>query len=138
MFFLLSKKIRAKFSKDGNVENGLKVEIIAFKGPMVVISTGATIFQVNASMLQRPLDTVDLEELRESRERTGPPVLWLSCEGQTDVWELISDHSILSAHDRQGLRVAAPVDLRRKLKASHHRHCKALGQRSKRRIPRSL
>ena len=42
--FLLSKKIRAKFSKDGNVENGLKVEIIAFKGPMVVISTGATIF----------------------------------------------------------------------------------------------
>ena len=66
-------------------------------------------------MLQRPLDTADLEGLHESRERTGPPVLWLSCEGQTDVWELISDISILSAiDDRQGLRVAAPVDLRTK------------------------
>ena len=32
--------------------------------------------------------TLDLEELPDSRERTGAPVLWLSCEGQTDVWEL--------------------------------------------------
>ena len=59
----------------------LKVEIIAVKGPMVVVSTGASIFQVNASKLRRPLDTVDLEELPDSRERTGAPVLWLSCEG---------------------------------------------------------
>ena len=93
----------------------LKVTTIAVKGPMVVISTGASIFQVNASKLRRPLDTVDLEELPDSRERTGAPVLWLSCEGQIDVWELFSDNSYLSAIlDRQGLLVAAPVDLRTK------------------------
>ena len=40
----------------------LKVEIMAVKGPMVVINTGASIFQVNASKLRRPLDIVDLEE----------------------------------------------------------------------------
>ena len=45
----------------------------------------------------------------------GPPVLWLSCEGQIDVWELFSDNSHLSAIlDRQGLQVAAPIDLRTK------------------------
>ena len=60
----------------------LKVEIIAVKSPMVVINTGAFIFQVNASKLRRPLDTVDLEELPDSRERTGAPVLWFSCEVQ--------------------------------------------------------
>ena len=91
----------------------LKVTIIAVKGPMVVISTGASMFQVNTSKLRRPLDTVDLEELPDSRERTGAPVLWLSCEGQIDVRELFSDNSYLSAIlDRQGLMVAAPVDLR--------------------------
>ena len=31
-----------------------------------------------------------LEELPDSRERTGAPVLWLSCEGQMDVWEMCS------------------------------------------------
>ena len=35
----------------------LKVEILAVKGPMVVISTGASIFQVTASKLRRPLET---------------------------------------------------------------------------------
>ena len=65
--------------------------------------------------LRRPLDTVDLEELPDSRERTGAPVLWLSCEGQMDVWELFSDNSHLSAIlDRQELLVAAPVDLKSK------------------------
>ena len=82
------------------------------QGPMVVISTGASIYQVNIGKLRRPLDTVDLEELPDSRERTGAPVLWLSFEGQMDVWELFSDNSCLSAIlDRQGLSVAAPVDL---------------------------
>ena len=38
--------------------------------------------------LRRPLDTVDLEEPLDSCERTGAPVLWLSCEGQADVLEL--------------------------------------------------
>ena len=42
-------------------------------------------------------------------------MLWLSCEGQTDVWELFSDNSYLSAIlDQQGRMVAAPVDLRTK------------------------
>ena len=86
----------------------LKVEIIVVKGPMAVISIGASILQVN-----RPLDTVDLEEPPDSRERTGAPVLWLSCASQIDVWELFCDNSYLSAIlDRQGLQVAAPVNLR--------------------------
>ena len=56
-----------------------------------------------------------MEELPDSRERTGAPVLWLSCEGQIDVWELFCDNSFSSALlDRQGLIVAAPVDLRTK------------------------
>ena len=39
-------------------------------------------------------------------------MLWLSCEGQIDVWEMISGNSYLSAIlDRQGLQVAAPIDL---------------------------
>ena len=82
---------------------------------MVVICTGASNFQVNVSKLRRPLDTVDLEKLPDSRERTGAPVLLLCCEGQIDVWELFSDNSYLSAIlDRQGLLVAAPVNLRTK------------------------
>ena len=71
----------------------LKVEITAVKGTMAVISTSATIFHANISKLRRPLDTVDLEELPDSRERARAPVLWLSCEGQIDVWELFSDNS---------------------------------------------
>ena len=91
----------------------LKVAIIAVQGPMFVNNTGSSIFQVNASKLRRPLGTVDLEEPPVSCERTGAPVLWLSCEGQIDVWELSSDTSYLRATlDRQGLMVAAPVDLR--------------------------
>ena len=58
-----------------------------FKCPMAVI-TGATICQANVSELRRRLDSVCLEELPDSRERTGAPVLWLSCEGQIDVREL--------------------------------------------------
>ena len=63
----------------------LNVEIIAVKGSMAVVNAGATILQANISKLRRPLDTVDLEELPDSREREGAPVLWLSCEGQIDV-----------------------------------------------------
>ena len=48
------------------------------------------------------MDTLDLQELAASYERTGAPVLWLSCDGQTDVWELFTDN------------FAAPVDLRAK------------------------
>ena len=49
----------------------LKVDIIAVKGPMAVANTGATIFQANVSKLKRRLDTVDLEELPDSRERAA-------------------------------------------------------------------
>ena len=91
----------------------LKVDIIAIKGPMAVISTGSTIFQANRTELRRPLDTVDLEKLPDPRARTGAPVLWLSCEGQADVWDMFSDKSYLSAIlARQGLLVAAPIDLK--------------------------
>ena len=67
----------------------LKVEILAVKGPMAVVSTEATIHQLK-SELRRLYYTVDLEELPDSRERTGAPVLWHSCEGQMDVWEMCS------------------------------------------------
>ena len=71
---------------------------------------------------------VDLEELPDSRERIGAPVLWLSCEGQTGVWELFSDTSYLSAIlVRQGLLVAAQLTLEfeKTQKASHHSYCRA-------------
>ena len=42
--------------------NWLKMEILALKGPMVVIRTGTSIFQLNSSKLRRPSDIVDLEE----------------------------------------------------------------------------
>ena len=72
------------------------------RGPMARGNTSATMLQANTSKLRKPLDTVDLEELPDSRERTGAPVLWLSCEGQIDVWEMFSDNSYLSAIlDRQ-------------------------------------
>ena len=78
---------------------------------MVVINTAANIFQVNANKLRRLLDTVDLQEHPDSYERTGAPVLWLSCESQRDVWELFSDNSYLSAIlDRQRLMVAASCE----------------------------
>ena len=102
-----------------------------------MVSSGATILQEHISTLRRPLDTVDLEEIPDSRERTGAPVLWLSCEGQIDVWEMFSDNSDLSAIvDRQGLLVAAPIDLRKK--ADSHSCYRAFGTSYKGRIPRSL
>ena len=61
------------------------------------------------------MDTVDLEELPDSCERAGALALWLSCEGQIDVWEMFSDTSYLSAIlDRQEPQVAAAIDLRTK------------------------
>ena len=62
----------------------LKVEIISVKGSMAVVNTGATIFQANIGKLRRHLDTVDLEELPDSRERAGARVLWLSCKRQEE------------------------------------------------------
>ena len=103
---------------------------IAVNGSMVVINTCASIFQVNASKLRKPLDTVDLEEPTGSCERTRAPGLWLSCEGQIDVWELFSDKSYLIAIlIRQGLMVAVQVDLRTKKAGSFFTTSKAFGQR---------
>ena len=82
---------------------------------MAVVKTNATIFQANISKLRRLLDTVDFEELPDSRGRAGAPVLWLSGEGQIDVCEMFSENSSLSAIlDRQRHQVAAPMDLRTK------------------------
>ena len=79
---------------------------------MAVVNTGAAIFQANTSKLRTLLGTVDLEELPDSHERTGAPVLWLSCGGQIDVLEMFSDNSYLSAVlDRQrtsGCRPSRP------------------------------
>ena len=70
---------------------------------------------IGLTSVPKEMGTVDLEELPDSRERPRAPVLWLSCRCQIDVWKLFSDNSFLSAiFDRQGLMVAAPVDLRTK------------------------
>ena len=58
--------------------------------------------------LRRPLDTVDLEEPPDSCERTGAPVLWLSCEGPNRCLGTFYLSAIL---DRPVVMVAAPVDL---------------------------
>ena len=109
----------SKIQQGRKSEKWLKVEIIAVKGSMAVVNTAATIFQANISNLRRPLDTLDLEELPDSREREGAPVLWLSCESQIEVWEMFSENSYLSAIiGRQGLQVAAPIDLRTKMAES--------------------
>ena len=98
----------SKIQQGRKSDQWLKVDIIAIKGPMAVISTGSTIFQANRTELRRPLNTVDLEKLPDPRERTGALVLWLSCEGQADVWDMFSDNSYLSAiRDRQGLLVGS-------------------------------
>ena len=73
---------------------------------MVVLTTGTSI---------SGKCFVDLEELPDSCEGTGAPLLWLSCEGQTDAWEMFTDNSYLSAIlDRQGLVVAVPVNSKTK------------------------
>ena len=85
----------SKTLQDGSLEDGWGLKFLLSKAPsMGVTSTGASIYQVNVSKLRRPLDTVDSEELPDSRERTGAPVLWLSCEGQIDVlgavlWQIL-------------------------------------------------
>ena len=53
----------------------LKMEIIAVKGPMAIVNTAATTFRANIGKPRGPLDAVDLEELPDSRERAGAPVL---------------------------------------------------------------
>ena len=62
---------------------------------MAIISTGLLSFR---SKFRRPFDTVDLEELPDSCERTGALVLWLSCKGQADFGEMFSDISYFERH----------------------------------------
>ena len=107
------KMTRAKFSKDGSLVNGCRWKSVLSKAPRRFTVAVRPFFQASVSKLRRPLDTEDLEELPDSRERTGAPVLWLSCKGQIDVRELVSENSYFCAIvDRQGHLVAAPVDLR--------------------------
>ena len=44
---------------------------------------------------EKDRQTLDLEEVPDSRERAGVLVLWLSCEGQIDIVEMFSDNSFL-------------------------------------------
>ena len=130
----------SKIQQGRKSEKWLKVEIIAVKGPMAAVNPGATIVQTNISNLRRPLDTVDLEELLESRERAGAPVLWLSCEGQTDVWEMFSDY-YLRAKSLIGKDLKLQLQLtveRRRLRVSRHSCYRASGTSSRKRIPRLL
>ena len=70
-------------------------------------------FSGKCKQATKSLDTVDLEQLPDSRERTCALAFFVKVK--TDVWELFSGNSYLSAIlDRQGLMVAAPVDLRTK------------------------
>ena len=102
------KRIRAKFSKDSYLENGWSWDYCCQRHHSGY-QYWCVHFLVNVSKLSKPLDTVDLEETPDSRERTGAPVLWLSCEGQLDVWEQFSDNSHLSAIlDRQGISGCSP------------------------------
>ena len=115
----------------------LKVQILAVTGCMVVISTGASIFQVKASKLRRLLDTVDLEELPDSREHTGALVLWLSSKGRPDVWKLFSDNSYLSAIlDRQGPPVPVPVDRKKNSESFSPQLFQGCGSKLKDKIPK--
>ena len=69
---------QSKIQQGPTSRKRLKVEIIAVKGSMAVISSGATFFF-----------HAHLSKLRHSRERTGAPALRLSCEGKIDVWEIV-------------------------------------------------
>ena len=70
--FFIGKKIRAKIQQGRKSGKRSKVEIIATKDPMAVISTGSSIFRAKKSKLRRLLDTVDLQELPDSREDEEP------------------------------------------------------------------
>ena len=110
------------------------MEISAVEGTMVVISTGASIVQVNISKLRRPSGTVDLEQSPDSRERTRAPVLCLlSCRGQIDVWELFVTSLILalSLIDKDSWLQTQSTLEQRKLRASHHSYCRAFWSKLK-------
>ena len=93
------KKIRAKSSKDGNLENVLKVEIIAIKGTMAVISTGATDCSGKCKQVKKNFWALWIwKNLLTRVSEQGAPVLWLSCEGQKDVWELFSRQFLFERH----------------------------------------
>ena len=119
----------------------LKVQIIAVKGPMAVIGTSATTFQTNVSKLRRkPFGNVDLENLLDSREWAGAPVLWLSCEGQIDVWELFCE-TLIWAPSLLGkdfwLQLQEALEQRRP-RVSRHSCCNAFGPNSRKRTPKSF
>ena len=94
----------------------LKVEIIAVKG--IHGSCQHRCDHVSGKHTQAQEDRWTLWIWKNFRTRVSEQqrlYLWLSCEGQIDIWEVLSDNSYLGAIlDRRGLQVAAPIDLDRK------------------------
>ena len=108
------KEIRASFSKDENLGNGWRWRLLLSRVSWLLPVLIPPFFR-KMSASYEDFWTLDLEDFLDSCGRRGAPVLWHSCDGQTDVWELFSDNSSLSVIlDRQGLVVAVPVDLRTK------------------------
>jgi hypothetical protein len=52
------------------------VVIVSINGPLGTVNTGTNILHVNNSKLRRPLESVDLDQLPDSRERP-PNMLWI-------------------------------------------------------------
>ena len=89
----------------------LKVEIIAVQGPHGCFQYRCYHISGKHKQAEETVDTGIWKIFRDSRDRARAPVLWLSCEGQLDIWEMFSDNLSLTGKDSQ---VAAPIDLRTK------------------------
>ena len=88
---------------------------------MTLIANNAASTELPKPTSQTVQKTVEVPQVKYTDRIVGvpvtanrtAPVLWLSCEGQIDVRELVSENSYFCAIvDRQGHLVAAPVDLR--------------------------
>ena len=106
------------------------------RAPWLLLILVPPFFQVNASKLRRPLDTVDLEELpiRMSFQEhlcVGFLVKAKQTSGNCSLTILIGVPFLI---DNDSWLQRQEIWEQRRLKASHHNHCKAFGQRSKERI----
>ena len=92
----------------------LEVEVITVKGPMVVISIGTSIFQVNAKAGYGDRWTQWIcKNLQIRASEQEHLVLWPSCEGQTGNCSLKISY-LTAILGRHGLMYAAPADLKKK------------------------
>ena len=104
---------RTRFSKDGNLENGWRWESLHSQGPH---GRGQYRCDHISGEREQAKETVGLWMWKYFRNRVNEQerlccgsLLWRS---KMDVWEFFSDDPCLSAVlDRQGLQVAAPIDL---------------------------